>query len=163
MWREVLIAKHKNLAIGQHLSEFPLRLWAWLSQIDPGNLGAERGHDWTRIDMRESLGRDCFQRLKGFKSVMGSLAWHRGLAPYRECVGLCHSWTPLLQARQRHRAVGTQATSRREKVQAMVRLLPASSVENVHKRQRVRHGPQSAIPRHHLPPLPNHLNPATSA
>ena len=50
MWREVLIAKHENFAVGQRLSEFPLRLHAWLSQVDPGNLGAQRGYDWTRIE-----------------------------------------------------------------------------------------------------------------
>jgi hypothetical protein len=94
MWREVLIAKHKHFAIGQRLSEFPSRLKVWLSQVDPGDLGAERGHDWTRIDMRESLPRDRFHWSKGFKSVMCSLARYRGQATYRQCVGLYHSLIP---------------------------------------------------------------------
>ena len=55
IWREVLIAKHKNFAIGQRLSEFPSRLKAWLSQVNPGDLGAERGHDWTRDDIKKVL------------------------------------------------------------------------------------------------------------
>ena len=91
MWREVLIAKHKNFAVGQNLSEFPLRFQAWLSQVDPRNLGAQRGHDWTLIDMRERPGRDWSYRSKGFKSVMRALARYRGQARYRQYVGLCHS------------------------------------------------------------------------
>src|SRR6185312_11610403 len=90
MRREVLIAKHKNLAIGQRLPEFPSRLQTRPPQVDPGNLGAERGRDWTRIEMRESPRGDWSDRSKGFKSVMGTLTWYRGQARYRQCVGLCH-------------------------------------------------------------------------
>ena len=91
MWREILIAKHKNFAVGQRLSEFPLRFQAWLSQVDPGNLGAQRRHDCTRIEMRERPGRDWSYRSKGFKSVMCALASYLGQTPYRYYVGLCHS------------------------------------------------------------------------
>ena len=88
-WRELLITKHKNFAVGQHLSEFPLRVQAWLSEVDPGNLGAQRRYDWTLMDTRERPARDWSYRSKGFKSVMCALAWYRG----RPCryVGLCRS------------------------------------------------------------------------
>jgi hypothetical protein len=91
MRREVLIAKHENFAVGQGLSKFLLRLHAWLLQVDPGNLGAQRGHDWTRINMRERPGRDWSYRPKAFKSMMCALARYRGQVLCRQYVGLCHS------------------------------------------------------------------------
>jgi len=70
---------------------WPLRFQAWLSQVDPGNLGAQRRHDWTLLDMRERPGRARSYRSKGFKAVMRALARYRGQARDRQYVGLCHS------------------------------------------------------------------------
>ena len=52
MWREVLIAKHKNLAIGQHLSEF----------LRASGLGRRRSIPEISAPSAGTIGRDRNER-----------------------------------------------------------------------------------------------------